>query len=75
LRLAAENALIYAEIVPQVVEAVLMVVTDPPDPFADTPGNWPVTAECFPPGLCWTGSGSGCTWPNGYTSNPPTYAP
>jgi L-lactate dehydrogenase len=38
LRLAADNARIYAEIVPQVVhaapEAVLMVVTDPPDPLA-----------------------------------------
>jgi L-lactate dehydrogenase len=39
LRLAVANARIYAEIVPQVVaaapEAVLMVVTDPPDPLAD----------------------------------------
>lgn len=39
LRLAAENALIYADIVPRIVDAapaaVLMVVTDPPDPLAD----------------------------------------
>ena len=39
LRLAAENALIYADIVPKIVDAapaaVLMVVTDPPDPLAD----------------------------------------
>jgi L-lactate dehydrogenase len=39
LRLAAANARIYADIVPRVVEvapeAVLMVVTDPPDPLAD----------------------------------------
>ncbi|HEX3545577.1 MAG TPA: lactate dehydrogenase [Mycobacterium sp.] len=39
LRLAVANARIYAEIVPRVVEAapeaVLMVVTDPPDPLAD----------------------------------------
>jgi L-lactate dehydrogenase len=38
LRLAAANARIYAEVVPQVVqaapEAVLMVVTDPPGPLA-----------------------------------------
>ncbi|HZA12265.1 lactate/malate family dehydrogenase [Mycobacterium sp.] len=39
LRLAAENARIYAGIVPMAVQAapqaVLMVVTDPPDPLAD----------------------------------------
>ncbi len=39
LRLAAENALIYADIVPRIVDAapaaVLMVVTDPPDPLAE----------------------------------------
>ena len=39
LRLAAANAHIYADIVPRVVDvapdAVLMVVTDPPDPLAD----------------------------------------
>lgn len=39
LRLAAENALIYADVVPKIVDAapaaVLMVVTDPPDPLAD----------------------------------------
>lgn len=39
LRLAAANARTYAEIVPQAVQAapdaVLMVVTDPPDPLAD----------------------------------------
>jgi L-lactate dehydrogenase len=39
LRLAVDNARIYADIIPQVVEAapeaVLMVVTDPPDPLAD----------------------------------------
>jgi L-lactate dehydrogenase len=39
LRLAADNARIYADIVPRVVQAapqaVLMVVTDPPDPLAD----------------------------------------
>ena len=39
LRLAADNAGIYAEVVPQVVsaapQAVLMVVTDPPDPLAE----------------------------------------
>jgi L-lactate dehydrogenase len=39
LRLAADNARIYADIVPNAVQAapqaVLMVVTDPPDPLAD----------------------------------------
>ena len=39
LRLAVANARIYADIVPQVVDvaphAVIMVVTDPPDPLAD----------------------------------------
>jgi L-lactate dehydrogenase len=39
LRLAVANARIYADIVPRVVDAapdaVLMVVTDPPDPLAD----------------------------------------
>ncbi|MGV9905565.1 lactate/malate family dehydrogenase [Streptomyces sp. NPDC003388] len=39
LRLLETNAEVYADIVPQVVEvvpqAVLMVVTDPPDPLAD----------------------------------------
>ncbi|MHA7650836.1 lactate/malate family dehydrogenase [Mycobacterium sp. ML4] len=39
LRLAVENALIYADVVPQVVrsapDAVLMVVTDPPDLLTD----------------------------------------
>ena len=39
LRLAAENALIYADVVPKIVDAapaaVLMVVTDPPDPLAE----------------------------------------
>jgi L-lactate dehydrogenase len=39
LRLAAENAIIYADIVPRIVDAapgaVLMVVTDPPDPLAE----------------------------------------
>lgn len=39
LRLAAENALIFADIVPRIVDAapaaVLMVVTDPPDPLAE----------------------------------------
>jgi L-lactate dehydrogenase len=39
LRLAADNARIYADVVPEVVnaapEAVLMVVTDPPDPLAE----------------------------------------
>jgi L-lactate dehydrogenase len=39
LRLAVANARIYADIVPRVVEAapeaVLMIVTDPPDPLAD----------------------------------------
>jgi hypothetical protein len=38
-RLAADNARIYADIVPRVVQAapqaVLMVVTDPPDPLTD----------------------------------------
>lgn len=39
LRLAAENGLIYADVVPKIVDAapaaVLMVVTDPPDPLAE----------------------------------------
>lgn len=39
LRLAAENALIFADVVPRIVDAapsaVLMVVTDPPDPLAE----------------------------------------
>ncbi|GII57903.1 L-lactate dehydrogenase [Planotetraspora thailandica] len=39
LRLIAANARVYADVVPRVVavapEAVLMVVTDPPDPLAD----------------------------------------
>jgi L-lactate dehydrogenase len=39
LRLAVANARIYADIVPRVVDvaphAVIMVVTDPPDPLAD----------------------------------------
>jgi L-lactate dehydrogenase len=39
LRLLAANARVYADIVPRIVaaapEAVLMVVTDPPDPLAD----------------------------------------
>ena len=39
LRLLAQNANIYREIVPQIVaaapDAVLLVVTDPPDPLAD----------------------------------------
>src|SRR6266545_686229 len=39
LRLLDTNAKVYAQIVPQVAsvapEAVLMVVTDPPDPLAD----------------------------------------
>lgn len=39
LRLAATNASVYADIVPRIVQeaphAVLMVVTDPPDPLAD----------------------------------------
>ena len=39
LRLAAENALIFADVVPKIVDAapaaVLMVVTDPPDPLAE----------------------------------------
>jgi L-lactate dehydrogenase len=39
LRLLDTNARVYADIVPQIVavapRAVLMVVTDPPDPLAD----------------------------------------
>ncbi|MFB7555061.1 lactate/malate family dehydrogenase [Streptomyces brevispora] len=54
LRLLETNAKVFADIVPQVVavapEAVLMVVTDPPDPLADLTGHLAGHARVFSTG-------------------------
>jgi L-lactate dehydrogenase len=50
LRLFDENAAIYREIVPKIVasapQAVILVVTDPPDPLADLAASWRATTSC-----------------------------
>ena len=50
LRLLDKNAAIYRDIVPQIVraapKAVLVAVTDPPDPLADIARDAPVTIVC-----------------------------
>jgi malate/lactate dehydrogenase len=55
LRLLETNAKVYTEIVPKIVaaapRAVLMVVTDPPDPLVDSPAGWPTMTGCSQPAL------------------------
>lgn len=47
------NAQVYADVVPKIVraaqDAVLTVVTDPPDPLADLTRELPGTTACSPP--------------------------
>ena len=53
LKLLEANANVYRDIVPRIVavapQAVILVVTDPPDPLADLPGASPVTSACSAP--------------------------
>jgi L-lactate dehydrogenase len=53
LRLLETNAKVFTEIVPKIVaaapRAVLMVVTDPPDPLVDSPAGWPTMTGCSQP--------------------------
>lgn len=54
LRLLGTNAEVYADVVPRVVavapQAVLMVVTDPPDRWPTSPASWPAMTGCSRPG-------------------------
>jgi len=58
LRLLDTNAGIYRDIVPKVVaaapRAVLLVVTDPPDPLADLARRLADTITCSAPARCST---------------------
>ena len=50
LKLLEANARMYSDIVPRIVgvapHAVILVVTDPPDPLQTSPGTLPVTSAC-----------------------------
>ena len=76
LKLLGKNAEIYSDIVPQIVraapDAVLLAVTDPPDPLADVALSPRSTGACSAPGRIWTASASACISANISVSIRPT---
>ena len=77
LRLLDVNATTYRDIVPCLVEAapeaMILVVTDPPDPLADLARNWPDMTECSVPVPTSTACVSNFTWPNASRSVQPRW--
>ena len=75
LRLLDTNAKVYADVVPKVMavapQAVLMVVTDPPDPLAVSPGNWQPMTGLLHRHLI-DSLRSACIWPTGCGYGPAT---
>src|SRR3954468_10560771 len=75
LRLLETNASIYRDIVPRIVaaapDAVLVAVTDPPDPLADLTRALAGHARVLSTGRTMTRSASGCTSRRSSASTPP----